>query len=126
MSASILAAVRRQALQVLLWQVLSVTVLAGLCLAAKGLKEALSVLAGGGVGVVATAYMAFALLKQNEHAGATRVAVSFFVGWVIKVVLTIALLWIAFRSKTMSPPLLIAGFALTFVAYWLVFARRRN
>jgi F0F1-type ATP synthase assembly protein I len=126
MSASILAAVRRQALQVLLWQALLMLVLAGICLAAWGAKAALSVSVGGGIGVIATAFMAFALLRQSTDATANRIAISFFVGWVVKVFLTVALLSIAMRSKSMSPPLLLAGFALTFVAYWLVYARRRN
>jgi F0F1-type ATP synthase assembly protein I len=125
MSASILAANRRQALQVLLWQALSVLGLAAVSLALWGVKSGVSVLVGGGVGVVSTAYMAFALLRAGPDASATRIVIGFFVGWVTKVLLTIALLWIVLRSNAFAPLAVIAGFALTFGAFWLAALRRR-
>ena len=126
MSASILAANRRQALQIMLWQALSVLGAAALSLALWGAKHGLSVLVGGGVGVVSTAYMAFALLRQSADASAKRIAIGFFVGWVMKVLVTIALLWAVFRSKTFAPPSLVAGFALTFVVFWFAAMHRRT
>jgi ATP synthase protein I len=126
MSASILAANRRHALQILMWQALTVAVVAVLAFVLWNARMAWSVLVGGGVGVVSTAYMAFALLRQNAQASAQRVAASFFVGWVIKVLLTIALLWIVFRSKAFAPLALLAGFATTFVAFGVTAFRRRD
>ena len=125
MSASILAANRRQALQVLLWQALSVLGLAAVSLALWGAKTGLSVLVGGGVGIISTAYMAFALLRAGPDVSATRIVIGFVVGWVIKVFLTIALLWIVLRSNAFAPLAVIAGFALTYGAFWLGALRRR-
>jgi len=126
MSASILAASRRQALQIMLWQALSVLGLAAIGLALWGVKHSLSVLVGGGVGVLSTAMMALALLRPGADASAQRIAVGFFVGWAVKTFLTIALLWAVFRSQMFAPLALIAGLALTFMTFWFVAARRRN
>jgi F0F1-type ATP synthase assembly protein I len=126
MSAGILAANRRQAMQIMLWQALSVFALAALTLALWGVKNGLSVLVGGGVGLVSTAIMALALLRPGADASAHRIAVGFFVGWLIKAFLTIALLWAVFRSQMFAPLALIAGLALTFMTFWFVAARRRN
>jgi F0F1-type ATP synthase assembly protein I len=126
MGASLLAAARRDALRVVLWQVLSVLIVSVGCFAIWNVSAARSILAGGGIGVVATAYMAFALLRQGEQVSASRVALNFFIGWVVKVLITVSLLLVAMRSKAIAPVFLMAGFSITFVAYWFVFARRRN
>jgi ATP synthase protein I len=126
MSASILAANRRQALHIMLLQALAVLALAALSLALWGVRSGLSILVGGGVGIVSTAYMAFALLRSSANTSAKRIAIGFFVGWVIKVLMTVALLWIVFRSKAFEPLSIVAGFALTFVAFWFAAMRRRT
>jgi ATP synthase protein I len=125
MSASILAANRRQAVQVLTWQTLSVLGVAAICAVLWGAKQGLSIMAGGGVGVVSSAYMAFALLRPRADASASRIAMGFFVGWVIKVLVTIALLWIVFRSQMFAPFTVVLGFALTFVVFGFAAANRR-
>jgi F0F1-type ATP synthase assembly protein I len=126
MSASILAANRRQALQIMLWQALSVLGLAAISLVLWGFKQGLSVLVGGGAGILSTAFMALALLRPGADASALRIAAGFFVGWVVKTFLVVALLWVFFRSQVFAPLPLIAGFALTFVAFLFAAARRRN
>lgn len=125
-ASSILAANRRQALQMTLWQALSALALAVMCCVLWGAKSGWSVLTGGGIGIVSTGYMAFALLRQRVDASAAQVALSFFVGWVIKILLTIGLLWLAFRSQVMAPLSLIAGFGVTLFAFWLAAVRRHD
>lgn len=126
MSASILAANRRHALQIMLWQALSVLVVAVLAFVLWDKRIGLSVIAGGGIGIASTAYMALAMFRPAEQASARRVAFGFYVGWVIKVGLTITLLWVAFRSREFAPLALLCGFATTFVAFGVAAARRRN
>jgi F0F1-type ATP synthase assembly protein I len=109
-----------------LWQALSALALAVMCCVLWGAKSGWSVLTGGGIGIVSTGYMAFALLRQRADASAAQVALSFFVGWVIKILLTIGLLWLAFRSQVMAPLSLIAGFGVTLFAFWLAAVRRHD
>ncbi len=125
MSAGILAANRRQAVQLIFWQALAAVALGVLCLALWGTKSGWSALTGGGVGVVSTGYMAFALLRQGPDASAVQITIGFFVGWAIKTLLTIALLWLVLKSKAFAPLPVLAGFAASFVAYWIVGVRRR-
>lgn len=118
------AAARRQARGVVLWQLGLTLLLSGICVFAFGLGSALSALVGGGIGVLATGYMAFALLRHGDGTDAKRVARSFFVGWAVKVLMTVALLVIAFRAKSLSPIPLLAAYVTTFFAYWTASARR--
>lgn len=114
---------RRQALAVVLGQVLLGAVLAIACLAGWGERAAISALAGAGIGVAATALMAFAMLRHGDGAGVGRVALSFFSGWLVKVLFTIAALVVALRSPKVEAVPLIAAYALTFVGYWVAAAR---
>ena len=79
-------------------------------------QTALGVLVGGAIGLLGNAYLAFALLGKplltGKH-GDVRV------GWLIKVVLTLSLLWIAMQAKFAPPPSLIAGLFSTILAQWL-------
>jgi F0F1-type ATP synthase assembly protein I len=93
-----------------------VAVVCGLAL--RNWAAAVSALAGGGIGVVATAYMAFSLFRPGADASSGRVLRGFVVGWIVKVALTITLLIIAFRSKFIAPLPLLVGYATTYLAYW--------
>ena len=67
--------------------------------------------------------MAFALLRHGDDATAMRVALSFFMGWTVKVGFTVALLVMAFRSRKVDAVPLLAAYFATFLGYWLGAAR---
>lgn len=114
---------RRQALAVVLGQVLLGAVIAIACFAGWGMRAAESALVGTGIGAAATALMAFAMLRHGDGAGVERVALSFFLGWLVKVLFTIAALVVALRSPKVEAVPLIAAYAATFIGYWFAAAR---
>lgn len=109
---------RRQALAVVLAQVLLGTIVAIACLAVSDARAGVSALIGAGIGIVATSLMAFAMLRHGAGANAQRVAWSFFSGWMVKVFFTIAMLVLALRSPRVAAMPLLAGYAVTYVGYW--------
>jgi F0F1-type ATP synthase assembly protein I len=114
---------RRQALAVVLGQVMLGAVIAIVCLAGWGLRAAGSALAGAGIGTAATALMAFAMLRHGEGAGVGRVAMGFFSGWLVKVGFTVAALVVALRSPRVDAVPLLAAYVATFAGYWFGAAR---
>jgi ATP synthase protein I len=114
---------RREALAVVLGQVLLGAVVAIACLAGWGARAAESALVGTGIGVAATALMAFAMLRHGDGAGVERAVWSFFSGWLVKVLFTIAMLVVALRSPKVDAVPLITGYATTFLGYWVGAAR---
>jgi F0F1-type ATP synthase assembly protein I len=114
---------RRQALAVVLSQVLLGAIVAAVCLAIGGARAGASALLGTGIGVAATTLMAFAMLRQGEGATLTRATVGFFLGWLVKVAFTVALLVVAFRSPGVAPVPLLAAYVATFFGYWIGAAR---
>ena len=109
---------RRAALQVVLAQGAITLAIAAVCAIGWGTAAARSAAWGGGIGMAATALMALALFRHGEAAGALRAAGSFYLGQVLKVALTIALLVTAFRSPGIVPAALLAGYAASFAGYW--------
>jgi F0F1-type ATP synthase assembly protein I len=110
----------RQAVRLLAWQ-LSATLLCALTAAAVwGVKAGLSVCAGGVIGSIWTAYMAWALFRHSLNHGRGMSVMSFVGAWVIKLVLTVGLLAAAFASRVFLAPGLLAGLGLAMLAYWLV------
>jgi len=114
---------RRQAFAVVLGQVVLGAVMSIACLVGWGPRAGGSALAGAAIGTVATALMAFAMLRHGEGAGLGRVTLSFFSGWLVKVGFTIAALVVALRSPKVDAVPLIAAYAVTFVGYWIAAAR---
>lgn len=112
------ARARRQALRMIGLQVLATLVLAALYAATSGSKAGLSALAGGGVGVLATAYMAFAVLRHGLGSPALRVMMGFVVGWLIKVLMTIGLLIAVFRAPGLQPLPVLVAYVTSFIVYW--------
>jgi F0F1-type ATP synthase assembly protein I len=110
---------RRQALAVVLCQVLLGAIMAIACLAMYGTRAGASALLGAGIGVTATTLMAFAMLRHGESLSAARAALGFFSGWLVKVGFTVALLVIAFRSPKVDAVPLLAAYAATFLGYWV-------
>ena len=114
---------RRQAMAVVLGQVLLGAIVAIACLAVWGSRAGASALLGAGIGIVATSLMAFAMLRHGGDADPQRVAWSFFTGWVVKVFFTLALLVVAFRSKNVAAAPLLVAYVVTFFGYWFGVAR---
>jgi len=117
---------RRQALAVVLGQVLLGAIVAIACLAVWGSRAGASALLGAGIGITATSMMALAMLRHGAGADPQRVAWSFFTGWVVKIVFTLALLVLAFRSRKFDAAPLLAAYVATFFGYWFGAARARG
>lgn len=124
MSVNVLAAAARQSVWMLAWQATWIVVLAGLVGLGFGARAGWSALTGGAIGLVWTVYMALSLVRHSVTHGAGLSAMSFFVGWAIKVVLTVSLLIIAFRSRVFTPVALLGGLFGAMVAYWAWLAFR--
>jgi F0F1-type ATP synthase assembly protein I len=120
-STNALATAARQSVRILLWQALWIGALATIFAVTLGTKAAVSALVGGGIGLVWTLYMALVLFKHSLTYGARLSAISFFAGWLFKVVVTVSLLVIALRSKALTPLLVLMGLFGAMVAYWAWF-----
>jgi F0F1-type ATP synthase assembly protein I len=114
---------RRQALVVVLSQALLGASVAAVCYAISGSRAGASALLGAGIGVAATGLMAFAMLRHGEGATLMRATLGFFLGWLVKVGFTVALLVLAFRSPGVSPVPLLAAYVATSFGYWFGAAR---
>jgi F0F1-type ATP synthase assembly protein I len=114
---------RRQALAVLLSQVLLGGIVTIACLVIGGARAGASALFGTGIGAAATALMAFATLRPGTEASLERVAWGFFSGWLVKVGFTVGLLVVAFRSRRVEAVPLLAAYFVTFLGYWIGAAR---
>jgi F0F1-type ATP synthase assembly protein I len=120
-STNVLAAAARQSVRILLWQALWCGALATIFAVTLGTKAALSALVGGGIGLVWTVYMALVLFKHSLTHGMRMSAMTFVVGWLFKLVVTISLLVIVLRSRMFAPPAVLAGLFGSMVAYWAWF-----
>lgn len=112
------AAERRAALKVVARQALVALAVAALAGAGFGGSAARSALLGGGVGVAATLLFVIALFRHREGSSAARVAWGFYLGQALKVILTVALLALVFRSRGIAPLAVLAGYVATYLAYW--------
>jgi F0F1-type ATP synthase assembly protein I len=122
MSANPLAVAARRSLLLFVWQMACVAVFATVGAIVVGVRVGGSILAGGGIGLAWTAYMAFTLYRHSLDYGARLSAASIFKGWLIKIVMTIGLLVVAFRSGRLAPPAVLGGLFVAMVAYWVWFA----
>lgn len=118
MSSNALAAGARQALLILRWQAGWVAAIAAVSAVVLNPRAGWSVLAGGGIGLIWTAYMAFSMFRHSADHGVRLSAVGLFAGWLMKTVLTVSLLLIALRSKAMAPLPLLGGLSVALIAYW--------
>jgi F0F1-type ATP synthase assembly protein I len=114
---------RRQALAVVLSQAVLGAVVAAVCYAIDGSRAGASALLGTAIGVAATTLMAFAMLRHGEGATLMRATIGFFLGWLVKVGFTVALLVVAFRSSNVEAVPLLAAYVATFFGYWFGAAR---
>jgi F0F1-type ATP synthase assembly protein I len=117
-SRNVLALAARQALRILLAQAAFVLMLALIALLVWGLGAAGSVIAGGAIGLLGTVYMAVTLAKHSVDHGVRLGVLNVFFGWLIKLVLIVSLLILAFRSGRVVPLALLGGLFGAMVAYW--------
>jgi F0F1-type ATP synthase assembly protein I len=111
-------ATRRLAARILGAQAATTIVIAAVCLAIAGRAQALSALAGGGIGLVANAYMLIAMMRTTTSAaGALGKLVT---GQLLKMMLTVGGLLIVARGGWASWPPLLCAYAATLFVYWLV------
>jgi F0F1-type ATP synthase assembly protein I len=125
-SRNVLADTAREALRILAWQVGWIVVIALVGAFAWRWNVALSILIGGGIGSIWTVYMALTLFKHSVLHGARMSPVSFLLAWVIKLGLTISLLFIALRSKLFAPLGVLGGMGVALLAYWVWLTFRVN
>jgi F0F1-type ATP synthase assembly protein I len=114
---------RRQALAVVLSQAVLGAVVAAVCYAVDGTRAGASALLGTAIGVAATTLMAFAMLRHGDGATLMRATIGFFLGWLVKVGFTVALLVTAFRSPNVEAVPLLAAYIATFFGYGFGAAR---
>jgi F0F1-type ATP synthase assembly protein I len=106
----------RDALRVLGIQFGALILVAVIAAVGWGTNVGLGALIGAAIGLLANAFFAVALLGKpllTGKPGDVRVS------WVIKVVLTLSLLWIAMQAKIVPPPSVVAGLTATMMAQWL-------
>jgi len=123
-STNVLAAMARQAWQILAWQVGWIVAIAVLTAVVWDAKAGWSVLVGGSIGLIWTVYMGLTLLRHSVDHGVRLSPLTFFAGWLLKVALTFGLLVIAFRSTAMAPLPVLGGLSTALVAYWAWLAFR--
>jgi F0F1-type ATP synthase assembly protein I len=117
-----MAVAARRSLLLFIWQAACVATLAVIGAIAWGARAGWSILAGGGISLLWTVYMALTLFRHGMNYGARVSALSFFKGWIIKIVLTIGLLIVALRSRNVEPLGVLGGLFAAMVAYWAWFA----
>jgi F0F1-type ATP synthase assembly protein I len=111
-------ATRRLAARILGAQAATTIVIAALCLVIAGRTQALSALAGGGIGLVANAYMLIAMMRTTSSAAGALGKLA--MGQLLKMVLTVSGLLIVARGGWASWPALLVAYAATLVVYWFV------
>ncbi|MGC3981129.1 MAG: hypothetical protein QM808_07725 [Steroidobacteraceae bacterium] len=114
-----LNSIARQALRILGWQLAGLVLVAGLAAGLRGGPVARSILVGGGIGMVATGYLLFVLIKHSLQPARPATVLSLFGNWFVKTALVLGLLAIALRSSALIPPAVLFGLASTLVTYWL-------
>ena len=124
MSRNVLARASRQSVQILRWQLAWIGALALLCGVVFGLRVGVSLLIGGGIGLIWTVSLAVAMFKHSLDHGARLSVLSFVGGWVLKIALTLCLLVIAFRSRALVPLAILGGLFWSMVAFWYSMAFR--
>jgi hypothetical protein len=91
----------------------------------SGASLARSVLAGGGIGLVATGYLMFVLIKHSLRPARPATVLGLFGNWFIKTGLVLGLLVIALRAHGLQPAAVMMGLAGSLVSYWVSVIRLR-
>ncbi|HEX2585716.1 MAG TPA: ATP synthase subunit I [Steroidobacteraceae bacterium] len=116
----------QQALRILIWQ-FGWTVLAAVIFGLLvSQRWGWSVLVGAGIGLLATSYLVLVMVKHVLNVTKPATLFTVLITWLIKVMLVVGLLLIAFRSASLVPLAIIIGLTGSLVAYWFsvfLFAR---
>lgn len=110
----------RQGVRILVWQLVGMILFTAVAGAIFGARAGLSVLVGSGIGLLASAYLVFVLIKHGLQPARPATVLSLFGNWLIKTLLVLGLLMIALRSRALLPPALLLGLAANLLVYWLV------
>jgi F0F1-type ATP synthase assembly protein I len=114
-----LSLVARQVMRILGWQLASLIVLSLAAAWCWGERVARSVGIGGGIGLIATGYLAFVLIKHALRPARPATVLSLFGNWFVKTGLVVGLLAVALKSAALLPPAVLFGLASSMLAYWL-------
>ena len=104
---------------ILLIQLLVTLTGAGISLAFSGTQAAYSALVGGGVSALVTLYFASQVFSVRVGSPAAKIARTFYLGEVVKLLLTVVLLSIALLWLNVSPLPLLLAYMAALMAYWL-------
>lgn len=112
------------------WQVVLTLIVATVAAVLGGMNAALSALAGGSIGVVANLLYVWRAMRlsvgEDGNADPMRAYKGQTAGEAIKFAATLAGFALVFVSyKSVAPIPLFAGYASTFVIFWLALVRRR-
>ncbi|MFO1424500.1 MAG: ATP synthase subunit I [Candidatus Competibacteraceae bacterium] len=104
---------------ILLIQLLVTLSGAAISLALGGAQAAYSALVGGGVSTLVTLYFASQVFAVRVGSSAARIARAFYLGELVKLLLTVALLSAALLWLEVSPLPLLLAYMAALMAYWL-------
>jgi F0F1-type ATP synthase assembly protein I len=120
-----LNSVARQAVRILGWQMTGLIVLTAVAATLYGGRVGRSVLIGAGIGLIATSYLVFVLIKHSLRPARPATVLSLFGNWFIKMGLVLGLLAIALRADSLLPPAVLTGLAGSMLTYWLTMLVKR-
>ncbi|MGB5063345.1 MAG: ATP synthase subunit I [Candidatus Competibacter sp.] len=100
-------------------QLLVTLLAAAASFAFNSLQAAYSALVGGGISTVATLYFASTVLSIRIGSPAAKIARAFYMGEVVKMLLTVILLSVALLWFDVSPLPLLLAYMAALMAYWL-------
>lgn len=100
-------------------QLLVTLLVAVVSLVSDGGRAACSALIGGGVSILVSLYFARQVFSVRVGSPAAKIAQAFYVGEVVKLLLTVALLSIALRWLDVLPLPLLLAYMAALMAYWL-------
>jgi ATP synthase protein I len=105
----------------ILWgQALISLLIALVALLVSGVQAAGSAALGGGIGTVATVYMASRALTGSADDDGLTMLRRFYRAEVLKIGLTVFMFVVAFRFLPIAPVWMLGAYAATYAAYWLV------
>ena len=88
-------------------------------LAFSGAQAAYSSLVGGGISALVTLYFASQVFSVRVGSPATKIAWAFYLGEMVKLLLTVVLLSVALLWLEVSPLPLLLAYMAALMAYWL-------
>ena len=100
-------------------QLLVTLLIAMISLVLSDFRAAYSAVIGGGISAIVTLYFASRVFSARMGSPAAKIARAFYIGEVVKLLLTILLLSIALLWLHVSPLPLLLAYMAALLAYWL-------